>query len=75
MNVIEIIKGTDFDMDFSFEKSLPDNWRGFNKKYIFILSLIKKYNVPELIWRVKFKPNSTTIALKPIIAFYVFIIF
>lgn len=26
--------GADFDMDFSFEKFLPDNWREFNKKYI-----------------------------------------
>jgi restriction system protein len=26
--------GADFDMDFSFENFLPDNWREFNKKYI-----------------------------------------
>lgn len=26
--------GADFDMDFSFEKFLPENWREFNKKYI-----------------------------------------
>ena len=26
--------GADFDMDFSFEKFLPDNWREFNIKYI-----------------------------------------
>ena len=26
--------GADFDMNFSFENFLPDNWREFNKKYI-----------------------------------------
>jgi restriction system protein len=26
--------GANFDMNFSFEKFLPDNWREFNKKYI-----------------------------------------